>query len=118
MYLKHVASRPPKKRSSPPPVPSLSEVWRSLVVQVRRERPLISLFLEEGRLMEVDTRAGRAVLAFQSDRQRVIESFRQADNRYFLQHCLQDILKRRLKIEVIAVDSLTPELVPAVSLEV
>lgn len=117
-YLKHVASRPPKKRPSPPPVPSLSEVWRSLIVQVRRERPLISLFLEEGRLMEVDPRAGRAVLAFQSDRQRLIESFRQADNRYFLQHCLQDILKRRLKIEVIAVNSLTPELVPAISLEV
>jgi hypothetical protein len=53
------------------------------------------MFLEEGRLTEIDTRVGRAVLAFQADRQRVIESFRQADNRYFLQHCLQEIPERR-----------------------
>jgi hypothetical protein len=70
--------------------------------------------LEEGRLTEIDTKTGRAVLAFEADRQRVIESFRQADNRYFLQHCLQEILKRQLKVEVTAVESLTPELVPAV----
>jgi hypothetical protein len=52
------------------------------------------------------------VLTFQADRQRVIESFRQADNRYFLQHCLQEILKRRLKVEVATLESQTPELVP------
>jgi hypothetical protein len=75
------------------------------------------MFLEEGRLTEIDTKGGRAVLTFQADRQRVIESFRQADNRYFLQHCLQEILKRRLKVEV-AMESLIPELVPAVALEV
>jgi excisionase family DNA binding protein len=115
-YLKHVASRPPKKRSSPPPVPPLPEVWQKLVLAVRRERPLISMFLEEGRLTEIDTKTGRAVLAFEADRRRVIESFQQADNRYFLQHCLQDILNRRLKVEVTAVDSLTPDLVPLVTL--
>jgi hypothetical protein len=48
----------------------------------------------------------------------VIESFRQADSRYLLQHCLQEILKRRLKVEVVAVESLIPELVPAVALGV
>ncbi len=58
------------------------------------------------------------MLAFQADRQRVIESFQQAENRYFLQHCFQEILKRRLKVEVAAVESLIPELVPAVALEV
>jgi excisionase family DNA binding protein len=114
-YLKHVASRPPKKRASPPPVPTLSEVWQKLVLAVRRERSLISMFLEEGRLTEIDAKTGRAVLAFEADRQRVIESFQQADNRYFLQHCLQDILKRRLKVEVTAVESVTPELVPLVT---
>ena len=117
-YLRLVDSRPPKKRTSLPPVPKLAEVWRSLILLVRRERPLISMFLEEGRLTEIDTRTGRAVLAFQADRQRVIESFSQADNRYFLQHCLQEILKRRLNVEVAAVESLTPELVPAVALGV
>jgi hypothetical protein len=30
---------------------------------------------------------------------------------------LQEILKRRLKVEVAAVESLTPELVPVVALE-
>jgi hypothetical protein len=74
------------------------------------------MFLEEGRLTEIDTKTGRAVLAFEADRRRVIESFQQADNRYFLQHCLQDILNRRLKVEVTAVDSLTPDLVPLVTL--
>jgi hypothetical protein len=58
------------------------------------------------------------VLAFQSNRQRVIESFQQAENRYFLQYCFQEILKRRLKVEVAAVESLIPELVLAVALEV
>ena len=111
-YLKHSASRPPKKRSCPPPVPPLSRVWRSLVILVRRERPLISLFLEEGSLVEIDTRMGRAVFAFRADREQVIESFRRADNRHFLQHCLQTILKRRLKVEFTAVEQLTPELVP------
>ena len=96
----------------------LAEVWWSLVLLVRRERPLISMFLEEGQLTEIDTKTGRAVLAFQADRQRVIESFQQAENRYFLQHCLQEVLKRRLKVEVAAVESLIPELVPAVALEV
>ena len=115
-YLKHAARRPPKKRSSPPPVPPLPEVWQKLVLAVRRERPLISMFLEEGRLTEIDTKTGRAVLAFEADRRRVIESFQQADKRYFLQHCLQDILNRRLKVEVTAVDSLTPDLVPLVTL--
>lgn len=114
-YLKHVASRPPKKRPSPPPIPSLSEVWRKLVLAARRERHLIPMFLEEGRLIEIDTRTGRAVLAFEADRQRVIQSFQQADNRYFLQHCLQDFLNRRLKVEVTAVDSLTTEMVPLVT---
>ena len=85
---------------------------------VRRERPLISMFLEEGWLTEIDPRPGRAAIAFQADRQRVIESFCQAESRYFLQHCLQYILKRRLKVEVVAVESLIPELVPAVALGV
>ncbi len=58
------------------------------------------------------------MLAFQSNRQRVIESFQQAENRYFLQYCFQEILKRRLKVEVAAVESLIPELVLAVALEV
>ncbi len=114
-YLRLVASRPPKKRTSLPPIPKLAEVWRSLILLDRRERPLISMFLEEGRLAEIDTKTGRAVLAFQADRQRVIQSFQQADNRYFLQHCLQDILKRRLKVEIIAEDNLTPEVVPLVT---
>jgi hypothetical protein len=35
--------------------------------------------LEEGRLTVIDTKTGRAVLAFQADRQRVLESFQQAD---------------------------------------
>ncbi len=76
------------------------------------------MFLEEGQLTEIDTKTGRAVLAFQADRQRVFESFRQTESRYFLQHCFQEVLKRRLKVEVTAVESLTPELVPAVALEV
>jgi hypothetical protein len=76
------------------------------------------MFLEEGRLTEIDTKTGRTVLAFQSNRQRVIESFQQAENRCFLQHCLLEILKRRLRVEVTEVESLTPERVPAVALEV
>jgi hypothetical protein len=66
-------------------------------------RPAAPLFLEEGRLTEIDTKTGRAVLAFQADRQRVIESFRQANIRYFQRRCLQEILKRRLKVGVVAV---------------
>jgi hypothetical protein len=68
--------------------------------------------LEEGSLAEIDTRAGRAVAAFRADHARVIESFQRADNHSFLQHCLQTILKHRLKVEFTAVEPLTPELVP------
>jgi hypothetical protein len=48
----------------------------------------------------------------------VIESFQQAENRHFLQHCLRVILKRRFKVEVTAVEILIPELVEAVALVV
>lgn len=82
-YLKHAASRPPNKRSSLPPVPPLAEVWRKLVLAVRRERPLIAMFLEDGRLAEIDTKTGRAVLASQADGQRVIQSLQQADTDTF-----------------------------------
>ncbi len=70
------------------------------------------MFLEEGRPAEIVTRTGRGVLAFQADRRRGTESFRQANNRNFRQHCLQEILRRRSKVEVTAVERLNPELIP------
>jgi hypothetical protein len=90
----------------------LAAGWQKLLPTVLRERPLISMFLEEGRLTEIDPKSGRAVLAFQANRQRVIESFQPAENRYFLQYCFQEILKRRLKVEVTSIESPTAELVP------
>ena len=111
-YLKNVASRPPKKRSSPPPMPELSVVWERLVLIVRQKRPLISVFLEEGCLREVNEKTRTATLTFLEERRRVSEIFRQECTRSFLEGCLREILGRSMKVEVVAVESLTPTLIP------
>lgn len=48
----------------------------------------------------MDGKSGTATIVFQAGERRVIDCFRQDDNRYFLQRCLHEILKRRFKVAV------------------
>ena len=116
-YLKHVANRPPKKRPTLPPIESLQEVWKKLVLMVRRDRPLISLFLEEGSLMEIDPKSRTATLALPANKPQVIACFQKEETRCFLQRCLSEILSRPMRVAVISAENLTPAWIPAAKSE-
>ena len=88
-----VREEPPAKAVAEPamavPVVSAAELWPRFLGRVRKERPLISGWIEAGQLVEVDN--GLAIVAFPSDATLSMESCERPSNRQFIETLLGEL---------------------------
>jgi DNA polymerase-3 subunit gamma/tau len=76
---------------------SVEELWVGLVGRVRKERPLISMWVESGVLVEVNDKVAR--MAYSAEQKLASEYVLQANNRTFLEGILKDLTGRSLRLE-------------------
>jgi DNA polymerase-3 subunit gamma/tau len=88
----------PKPESKPQAVPvaaaaspaiSTDAIWPQVVARVRKDRPLISEWVESGKLAEITN--GVAVLAFPPDAGLARDACERANNRTFLEKTLSEL---------------------------
>jgi DNA polymerase-3 subunit gamma/tau len=84
--------------AAPASVLKAEELWVAMVETVRKERPLISMWLETGVLSEVEQ--GLAHLVFPLDQPLALEYVAQENNRSFLENVLTKISGVALKLRV------------------
>ena len=94
-----VASEKPKAAEPiKPRVWNMDELWPALVEMVRKERPLISMWVEAGVLAEIE--GDVAYLGFPSDQTLAVEYVAQENNRSFLEGILRKVADAPLKLSV------------------
>lgn len=76
---------------------SVEDLWVGLVGRVRKERPLISMWVESGVLVEVNEKVAR--MAYSAEQRLASEYVLQANNRTFLEGILKDLTGRALRLE-------------------
>jgi hypothetical protein len=76
----------------------VEELWPAMVEMVRKERPLISMWVEAGVLAEVV--GGIAHILFPADQTLAVEYVAQENNRGFLEGVLQKVAGFPLKLSV------------------
>ncbi len=111
---------PATPEPAPAPLVSAAELWPQFVARVRKERPLISSWIEAGQL--VDVSGGRATLAFPPDSGLAMESCERSNNRPLIEALLSEIAgqpltlkcekRAGLTVEKIAPAETKPEVAP------
>ncbi len=91
-----VAPQVPESPSSR--VWKVEELWPAMVEMVRKERPLISMWVEAGVLAEIE--GGNAQLLFPADQTLAVEYVAQENNRGFLEGILQKVAGSPLRMSV------------------
>ncbi|NBV85417.1 MAG: DNA polymerase III subunit gamma/tau [Verrucomicrobia bacterium] len=81
-----------------PRVWNVEELWPAMVEMVRKERPLISMWVEAGVLAEIE--GDIAHLGFPSDQTLAVEYVAQENNRSFLEGILRKVALAPLKLSV------------------
>jgi DNA polymerase-3 subunit gamma/tau len=76
------------------PAVSAAELWPQFVARVRKDRPLISGWIEAGQLADVTN--GVAILAFPPDAGLALESCERANNRQFIEAVLSELAGQSL----------------------
>jgi excisionase family DNA binding protein len=99
-YMRHAASRPPKKNRSRPLIPAeLGPVWERLTEIALASFPHLAPSMQQARLASIETKARIAtVIAADPDSAAIIMAER---NRYALQRCLRTLFLRPLMIRTI-----------------
>lgn len=92
------AVAPPAPKASANPTVSADEIWPALVNRVRKDRALISAWLELGQLVEIAD--GLAVLAFPPEADLARESCGRANNRSFLEAILTELAGQPLTLKL------------------
>ena len=91
----------PKPESRPSPAASRTiatdAIWPELVARVRKDRPLISEWVETGKLAEITN--GVAVLAFPPDAGLARDACERANNRTFLEKVLSELAGAPLTVK-------------------
>jgi len=107
------AAKPPSKAaptaSPAPAAPAVSaaEVWPQLVARIRKDRPLISGWIESGQLTEITN--GVAILAFPPDAGMAREACERANNRSFLEAVLGELAGQPITLKCEKRDGLVIE---------
>jgi DNA polymerase-3 subunit gamma/tau len=83
------AAQPAPKAASMAPVVSAAELWPQLVARIRKDRPLISGWIESGQLVAITN--GVAVLAFPPDASMARDACERANNRTFIESALSNL---------------------------
>ena len=102
------------------PAVSAAELWPQFVARVRKDRPLISSWIEAGQLVDVTN--GLATVAFPPDASLALESCERANNRQFIEAVLSELAgqsiilkcekRAGLAVEKIAPTETKPEAAP------
>jgi DNA polymerase-3 subunit gamma/tau len=77
--------------------PVVEELWPKLIARVRKDRALISAWVESGKLVEIAN--GVAVLAFPPEADMARESCNRANNRSFLEALLSELAGQPLTLK-------------------
>jgi len=96
--------------SSPPSTVSPGTLWPQLIARIRGERPLISEWVESGKLLEVSN--GYAVLGFPPEAGLACDGCERANNRTFLEKLLSELAGTPLKLKVQTQIGLVAEKLP------
>jgi len=97
--------KPPAAQDDPP----ISKLWETLVQTVRKNRPLVSNWLENAML--VANEGNVCVLALAPD-QNITKEFLERDHLTFLQETISDILGRPIKIRLELREGVVPVSIP------
>jgi len=81
-----VINETPEAGATPAAPVDVNSIWMDLLVAVRRDRPLISTWLEAGTLLEITARTVR--LGFAPEHAMAMESLLRPNNRSFLEKLL------------------------------
>jgi DNA polymerase-3 subunit gamma/tau len=89
----------PEVQPIPPAAPAMATdaIWSQLIARVRKDRPLISEWIESGKLGEIAN--GVAVLAFPADGGLARDACERANNRTFLEKALSELAATPLTIK-------------------
>ncbi|MES2570199.1 MAG: DNA polymerase III subunit gamma/tau [Verrucomicrobiota bacterium] len=115
-------SKPAESKAAPKtvsaadaPQPDRELLWKKLLAEVRKERPLIAMWVEAGALIDLTTET--AVLGFPSDASLAQEYCEQATNRKFLQDLASRLAGYPLKLRLQKKEGLVVEPVVAAKAE-
>jgi DNA polymerase-3 subunit gamma/tau len=93
----------------------IDSVWIALVQQVRSKRPLITAWIESGRLVQLGN--GRATIAFPPNQKISMESVARPGNRKFLEELLSEIVGTPTTFTCELRSGVEPLTLPEVSVE-
>jgi DNA polymerase-3 subunit gamma/tau len=116
--VREVAPAKPVERTAPAPAPiaslasavSVADLWPQFVNRVRKERPLISGWIESGQLMDISN--GVALMAFPPDAGLASESCERPNNRQFIETLLAELAGQPVALKCEKRSGLTVEKVP------
>ena len=98
---------PPPEAAAPTAAVDGPRVWRDLIAEIRSQRPLITAWVQSGRLLDVE--GGVFRVAFASAQKMVVESLGKANNRKFLEGLLSKLAGRGVTLKLELSDDLPPE---------
>lgn len=105
---------PLAKEPAPPPAPEPAvdgpRVWRDLIAEIKSQRPLITAWVQSGRLLGADHGIFR--VGFATGQKMVAESLGKANNRKFLETLLARLARRPITLKFELTDDLPPEMPP------
>jgi len=115
-----VREEPPAKAVEKPvaaaPAVSAAELWPQFVARVRKERPLISSWIEAGQL--VDLTHGLAIVAFPPDAALSMESCERSNNRQFIENLLAELAGQAITLKCEKRAGLTVEKVASAEVKI
>lgn len=106
---------PPKVaavETAPEPPPALEhgvdgpKVWRDLIAEIKSQRPLITAWVQSGRLLDAENGVFR--VGFAPGQKMVVESLGKANNRKFLETLLAKLAGRPVVLKLELTDDLPP----------
>ena len=96
-YMRHAASRAPRKNRKRPPIPeNLDPVWERLTDLALKNYPLLVPFMQEATLVSIDIKARVALIITQSTA--AVTVIMAEQNRYALQRHLHTLFLRPLMV--------------------
>ncbi len=82
------------------PAVSVEELWPAIIARIRKDRPLISGWVEAGMLLEVKN--GTAIVGFPPDQNLAMEYCETANNRKLLEQIASELAGRSLTLKCVA----------------
>ena len=102
-----VASAATVASAEPASSPEPATLWRNLLGEVRRQRPLIAMWVESGALLELEGES--LTVGFPTDQSLALEYCDQPNNRKLLESIASQLVGRKLKIRFLKREGLVVE---------